>query len=815
MPAFKAPGAKASAFTRPAFRSSLTRPLVATCLGLVTATSLVLSAAPAPAQPSPQELVTRTVSDGRTTFTQVDNPAGGPTLSYSAASGVTILEVNSAEGVLAFKDMNANKKLDAWEDWRKDVNTRAQALAGELSMEQIAGLMLFSSHERDAAAGLTDAQRTYLRDDQLRNVLNAGPNDITANVTWVNEMQAFAEAQAKPGLPYVPVNFSSDPRSTAASDSAYNAAGTDISRWPSNLGLAATFSRRTMLDFAKTASTEYRAMGITTALGPQIDLATEPRWLRVDGTFGENVELASTMAKAYVDGSQNTYDTYGHSQGWGEESINTMIKHWPGDGAGEGGRESHTNAGKYAVYPGGNWAEHTLPFKAAEHSMSAMSSYSIAIAKDGSPLTGNRVGSAYDKVKIDVARKAGYDGVICTDWGVTTGYTDPNSRFGMAWGMERATVNERHYAVLRAGLDMFGGNNNKVPVLAAHDMWQADFEAGKNPIDADTRFRQSGERILRMLFAPGLFENPYLDLAHSKSVVASKDKVERGVAAQLDSVVMVKNNRRTIKKTPLASYRNKTVYIPSSIRHGFPSVFSQSTSDEVGPGLDVAVAQKFFKKVLTDTPVTDAAGTVVGYRQPDLTKVDMVLVGMRGPDNGDNFTGAGRAADGTFYPLSLQWRPYTATGRNVRKVSIAGDILPDGTQENRSYFGQTSRIGNEYDLTATLNAVKAVEKVEKRTGRNIPVIVAVKAKTSFIPAEFEKKVDALLVGYSVSDRALIETALGQHNPTGRLPMTSPKNMDAVEKQLEDVGEDMTPYRDSAGNRYSFGFGLNWKGVIGR
>lgn len=105
--------------------------------------------------------------------------------------------------------------------------------------------------------------------------------------------------------------------------------------------------------------------------------------------------------------------------------------------------------------------------------------------------------------------------------------------------------------------------------------------------------------------------------------------------------------------------------------------------------------------------------------------------------------------------------------------------------------------------------------MEKRTGRNIPVIVAVKAKTSFIPAEFEQKVDALLVGYSVSDRALIETALGQHNPTGRLPMTSPKNMDAVEKQLEDVGEDMTPYRDSAGNRYSFGFGLNWKGVIGR
>ncbi|MDN5564650.1 MAG: glycoside hydrolase family 3 C-terminal domain-containing protein, partial [Luteococcus sp.] len=136
-----------------------------------------------------------------------------------------------------------------------------------------------------------------------------------------------------------------------------------------------------------------------------------------------------------------------------------------------------------------------------------------------------------------------------------------------------------------------------------------------------------------------------------------------------------------------------------------------------------------------------------------------------------------------------------------------------GSRENRSYYGATSKIGNEYDLTAVTNAAKAIKKAEKRTGRQIPLVVAVKAKTSFIPAEFEKKADAILVGYSVNDRALIETALGQHNPSGRLPIASPKNMDAVEAQLEDVGEDMTPYRDSQGHVYTFGYGLNWKGVI--
>lgn len=675
--------------------------------------------------------------------------------------------------------------------------------------------MLFSSHERAFGEGLTDAQRTYLQQDKLRNVLNAGANDVTANVTWTNQAQAFAESQAKTGEPYVPVNISSDPRSTAATDSAYNAEGADISRWPSNIGLAATFSRKAMLDFARASSAEYRAMGITTALGPQIDLATEPRWLRVDGTFGENAKLASTMAKAYVDGSQNTYDAKGRSIGWGGDSISTMIKHFPGDGAGEGGREAHLNAGKYAVYPGGNHKEHMKPFTAAKDSVAMMSSYSIAIAKDGSPLTGNRVGSAYDPVKIGWARDTGYDGVICTDWGVTTGYTDPDSPFGMAWGMEDATVEERHYAVLRAGLDMFGGNNRTAPVLAAYDMWAADHAAGKVEESADARFRKSGERILRMLFAPGLFENPYLDLATSRKIVAAPDKVELGAKTQRDSVVMLKNSNRTIHKARQGAYKDQVVYIPSSIGHGFPSAFSQATTDRVGPTIAVEAAKPHFKKVLTDTPVLDASGKVIDYKMPDLTGVDMVLMGMRSPDNGDNFTGAGMNDDGTFYPLSLQWKPYTADGKHVRRTSIAGDLKADGTQENRSYYGKTSKIGNERDLVSLERAVKAVNKIERKTGKNTPVVVAVKAKTSFIPAEFERKADAIIVGYSVDDSAFVDVVLGRHEPRGRLPMTSPKDMDAVEAQLEDVGEDMKAYRDSVGHVYRFGFGLDWKGVIRR
>ncbi len=749
---------------------------------------------------------TREVTDGKTEFVVVTNPGDGPVLSYGADSGIELLTEEIDGKKFAFKDMNANGTLDAWEDWRKSSHDRAAALSEELSIEQIAGLMLFSSHERSPGDGITDAQKTYLSESNLRNVLNAGPNDVKANVTWSNQMQAYVESLATADAPYVPVNFSSDPRSTAGSGG-YNSEGADISRWPSNLGLASTFDAETVGEFATMSSAEYRALGITTALSPQIDLATEPRWLRVDGTFGENVEMNTEMAAALVEGLQSSPDT----DGWGSESVAAMIKHWAGDGPGEGGRESHTAAGKYGVYPGDNFDAHTQAFLGALDSAAVMSAYSIALDGNGDPLFEVRMGSAYDAGRMDLLRKDnGYQGVVVTDWGVTSGGpTDPDSFFGMSWGAEELTVDERHYAILKTGHDMFGGNNEVGPVLAAYDLWQADFEAGVNEIDADTRFRETGTRILNMLFQPGLYENAYLDLDESRKIVASADKVDAGFQAQLDSAVLLKNDGEAISAADKAAWADKTAYIPRAYNTGFAGAFGPAEYTEA-PGLDVETAEQYFAKVVTDEAVLDENDQVVSYTAPDLSDVDIVLVGMASPDNGSNFTGAGRDSEtGETYPLSLQYRPYTADGANVRKVSIGGDILEDGSKENRSYFGKTSRIANESHLDAFERAVAAVEA----SGKDIPVITVLKANNPTVPAEFEAKSDAILVGFGISDQALIEVALGLSEPQGRLPIGFPASMDAVEAQLEDVGEDTAPYVDSIGNTYSFGFGLNYAGVI--
>ena len=92
---------------------------------------------------------------------------GGPSLGYSPQSGVKILTIDG----FAFKDLNRNDSLDAYEDWRLSAKERAADLASKLSIEEIAGLMLYSSHQPVPSDTLTAEQKKFLNDDHLRAVL--------------------------------------------------------------------------------------------------------------------------------------------------------------------------------------------------------------------------------------------------------------------------------------------------------------------------------------------------------------------------------------------------------------------------------------------------------------------------------------------------------------------------------------------------------------------------------------------------------------------------------------------------------------------
>ena len=465
-------------------------------------------------------------TSGEANFKTVSHKKG-PTLGYSPVSGVKVLTVNS----LNFKDLNKNGKLDKYEDWRLPIDVRAKDLASKMSVGQIAGLMLYSGHQAIPAAprgfgaatyngkpfsesgaqasDVTDQQKKFLTDDNLRHVLVTRVQSPAIAATWNNNMQALVEGL---GLG-IPANNSSDPRHNAVASTEYNAgAGGTISMWPESLGMAATFDASLVQKFGQIAAREYRALGIATALSPQVDLGTEPRWSRLNGTFGEGPQLSTDMARAYIDGFQTSTGKAEIKDGWGYHSVNAMVKHWPGGGPEEGGRDAHFAYGKFAVYPGNNFQMHLTPFingafklvGKTKKAAAVMPYYTISYGQDKK--YGENVGNSFSKYIItDLLRiKYGYDGVVCTDWLITAdeGKT-PDVFAGKSWGVEILSVAKRHYKALMSGVDQFGGNNAAGPVLEAYQMGVKELgEAAMRQ-----RFEQSAVRLLRNIFQVGLFEN--------------------------------------------------------------------------------------------------------------------------------------------------------------------------------------------------------------------------------------------------------------------------------------------------------------------
>ena len=283
---------------------------------------------------------TKTEQDG---YVLIENE-GGQTLGLASDSRVGILTVDG----YAFKDFLGTGELVPYEDWRLPYEERAKDLAERISIDDIAGLMLYSAHQlipakgpRAAAFGgsyggksyeesgvdpweLTDQQKEFIVKDKVRHVLIMGLESTETAVRWNNKLQALAENSGFG----IPANNSSDPRHGAGSTAEYmGVTGEAISKWANGIGLSASFDPALVKEFGEIASAEYRALGITTALSPQIDLATEPRWMRFADTFGEHTQMTIDMTRAYCDGFQTTQDS---ETGWGKDSVNTMVKHFPG-----------------------------------------------------------------------------------------------------------------------------------------------------------------------------------------------------------------------------------------------------------------------------------------------------------------------------------------------------------------------------------------------------------------------------------------------------------------------------------------------------
>jgi len=509
--------------------------------------------------------------------------------------GVPILKVGS----LRFKDLNRNDRLDPYEDWRLDPASRARDLRGKMSLEQKAGFMLISTtrmqndwaFERNRPAGpigsgfneqdLVDSMNMFTKKPlPFRNMSAVGTTKgvstfhlrhfiLRANApagviaTWSNNLQALCEAQPL-GIPAI---VASNPRNHITRDASIglSVGRTDFTAWPGELGLSATRDLSLIRDFANMARQEWAAVGLRKGYMYMADLATEPRWQRVEGTFGEEAEWVGKMMYEVVRGFQ------GPELGPGSVALTT--KHFPGGGATKGGHDPHFSWGKQEVFPGGMFRNNLIPFREAIRAgtSSIMPYYSIP-----NDTKYEKVAYAYNKgVLQELLRgELGFKGIINSD-------TGPIEM--MPWGVEHLSIPERYKKSLEAGVNLYSGAADPSLLLQTLRSGLVDLKLVDESVD----------RLLAEKFRLGLFEDPYVNVEEAEKTVGRSDFRQRAEEAFRKSVVLLRNHGKALPMAsgtkiymeimPAGRGANAPANIHAPTTHGHPVTFvnDPAAADEI------------------------------------------------------------------------------------------------------------------------------------------------------------------------------------------------------------------------------------------
>lgn len=471
--------------------------------------------------------------------------------------GVAIIERDG----LRFKDLDRNGTLDPYEDWRLDPATRARDLVSRMTLEEKAGTMMHGTARSGGRMGGVGVGAGY---DTAANRALIDSLKVTSMITRLGGAAATLAQQddalqeiAERTRLGIPLTISTDPRHHFQYVIGASVTGA-FSQWPETLGLAAIGDTALVRRFGDIARQEYRAVGIQMALSPQADLATEPRWPRINGTFGDDATLAGRMVRAYVEGFQHG------ARGVDSVGVATIVKHWVGYGAQKNGFDSHNFYGRYATYSDDHLAYHVRPFVAAfeAHVAGVMPTYSIlqGATWHGKPI--EPVGGGYNRQLLTEMLRGefGFRGLVVSDWGITN---DCNERcrdgapagtrpsfadIGMPWGVEDLPMRARFVKAVEAGIDQFGGTEHS-------DLLVQAVRAGEL---SEARLDSSVQRVLELKFRLGLFENPYADPDAASRIVGSDAFRAAGLDAQRRSLVLLENRGRML---PLRGKSPRRVYV--------------------------------------------------------------------------------------------------------------------------------------------------------------------------------------------------------------------------------------------------------------
>ncbi|MED9821158.1 MAG: glycoside hydrolase family 3 N-terminal domain-containing protein [Christensenellales bacterium] len=725
----------------------------------------------------------------------------GPTI------GTTVKSAIEVDGKF-FKDSNGNGELDVYEDWRLDDETRAKDLVTRMSVDEKIGMMVINSRgmginvadkSQTSMDGLLEEiedlqdtsifgttsklgtvdtiQKLHLRHLILRQ--NPAPADFAQ---WINALNQVAE-ETPNGIPVI-VDSNSRNENAKATFGMNDASGV-FSTWPGTLGLASAAmgdikaggDAQLITDFAEISRAEWDACGIKKGYMYMADVMTDPRWQRTYGTLGERPEFVTDAIGRLVEGFQ------GGKDGVQENGVALTVKHFPGGGARENGFDPHYSLGQWNPYPTENSLEtyHLAPFQAAvdRKVSSIMPYYAKPYGAKSAPQVyqgmeldlSEAVGFAFNKAFIgDLLRdKMGHEGYINSDSGIIG---------NMAWGMYDYDVPVRAAYAINAGTDIISDTNDVWSIKEAYR--RGVEEADKYPPEhvlSIERIDEANVRLLKEMFATGLFENPYRDLENAEVVVAAARADERVYKAHQKSVVLLKNADETLPLTA-EKLEGKRVYVEYFNQEG-----------------DTATITKELRNALIERGMA-----VVG----DYNKADYALLFV------DPTSGAYFSATAGYLELDI------CDGKVVVDVDTETGVPVDTTHEE----------------TTLKNAGKIAEIAEAVHANGGKVITNVNFQLAWMMGNVEPHADALLAGFDTFTDATIDVITGVYNPTGVLPITLPRN-DAViavnengdcvspndvpgyakdqymPDELKDENGKAYAYRDSEGNYYESEFGLSF------
>ncbi len=670
---------------------------------------------------------------------------------------------------LEFKDLFGDGVLKPYEDWRLSPQERAEDLVSRMTDEEKAGMFVIvdqkmgisckdgqptsrcgvlSEYEGPGIRGSMAYPTTYqLTTRHIRHLIvreNAKPHEFAK---WMNTLQEVCEG-TRLGIPCIVAANSKN----ESADIRYNAQEEDnqFTTYPGTLGIAASRNMDLVKEFGETGHREFLACGLRKGYMYMADCATDPRWFRTFGTFGENPDLISQIIPELIKKYQG--------EELNETSVAMTIKHFPGGGARENGFDPHYAEGKYNVYatPGSLEKYHLPPFQAAvqAHPSAIMPYYAIPSNEKSSvpqkPFETDfeeEIAFAYNKQFINglLRNTLGFDGYVNSDTGVLG---------DMAWGAEEMTKAQRAAKVLQAGTDMVSGEADPKPFL----------EAIKEKMVEPEIVDRALVRLLKELFALGLFENPYVDEEEADRMVNTEESRRQAYQAHQESVVVLKN-RNGLLPLDESALKDKKIYVELFCKDDYTEkelevmALSGSRKD---PKKTIA---EFVASVKRDYPQWQI---VDDYHQAD------VAILFLNPTSGSYFEAT---------PSYLELNIFEETGIRLEKIRQIRATVPS-------------------------------------------VVMHVNLNLPFLMTNVEPMADALSVGFCTFGQAVLDVLSGKVKPVGKLPITLPGSDAAI--AVDEHGICASPndvpgydkakymkdglsyaYRDEDGKEYRYDFGLTW------